>query len=122
MPDKKLSSSEIAANRSDMAGIRAWLKYRGHNQRFIAEALGVSDATVSKWLSGKQSMTVAQFRQIAGLLDATPEELMAGPEQRARSSRYQRLASLAARMTDDQLQALEVVAAQIVPPEDQRTE
>lgn len=116
MPDKALTPAEIDLNRKSVAGLRTWLKRSEYNQRLLAEALDVSEATVSKWLSGKQSMTTAQFCQIAGILGAEPEELMAGPEQRARSARYARLAKLAGQMTDEQLRALEGVAAQLAGP------
>ena len=113
MPDKPLDDAQIRANQARMAPVKAALKRAGYNQRYIAELLGVSEPTVSKWLSGRQGMSYEQFHRIAGLLDAAPRDLMGGPEDNARLTRYEALARLAGAMTDDQLAALEAVARQL---------
>jgi transcriptional regulator with XRE-family HTH domain len=115
MPDKPLTAAEIAAKARRLALLRARIKTSGHNQRSIAEKLEVSEPTVSKWLSGKQAMTVEQFCEIAALIGAEPEEVIGGPEGKARVIRYRELASIAAELTDEQLKALEAVARQMVP-------
>lgn len=116
MPDKSLSPEEIQRNRKLAAPLRAWLKQSKHNQKYIAEQLNVSEPTVSKWLSGKQTMSVPTFMAIAALLGAQPEEALGGPEYRQRAARYQKLSEIVARLNDDQLRALEGIAAQLAPP------
>lgn len=113
MADKHMTPEQIARNRALMAPVKAALKLQGYNQRFIAEKLCVSEPTVSKWLSGRQSMSYEQFRSIAALIGAKPTDLMGGAEDNVRLSRYEALAKLAADMTDDQLAALEAVARQL---------
>ena len=113
MPDKPMTPEQISRNRALMAPVKAALKERGFNQRYIAEKLNVSEPTVSKWLSGRQSMSYEQFRSVAALIGAKPKDLMGGPEDNARLTRYEALAALASTMTDDQLAALEAVARQL---------
>ncbi len=115
MADKSLSPEEIAQNRELAAPLRAWLKRSKHNQKYIADQLNVSEPTVSKWLSGKQTMSVPTFMAIAALLGAQPEEALGGPEHRERAARYKRLSDIVARLNDDQLRALETIAAQLTP-------
>ncbi|MBR0649534.1 helix-turn-helix transcriptional regulator [Roseomonas terrae] len=115
MADKSLSAEEIERNHRFAAPLRAWMKRSKHNQKYIAEQLNVSEPTVSKWLSGKQTMSVPTFMAIAGLLGARPEEALGGPEYRERAARYQKLSEIVARLSDEQLKALENIADQLAP-------
>jgi transcriptional regulator with XRE-family HTH domain len=113
MADKQMTPDQIANLRRLMAPVKAALKRAGFNQRYVADRLGVSEPTVSKWLSGKQGMSYEQFHAVAALIGASPKDLMGGPEDRARLTRYEALAALAGAMNDDQLAALEAVARQL---------
>jgi transcriptional regulator with XRE-family HTH domain len=113
MADKQMTPEQIARNRALMAPVKAALKAHGFNQRFVADKLNVSEPTVSKWLSGRQSMSYEQFRSVAALIGAKPTDLMGGVEDNARLTRYEALAKLAAEMTDEQLAALEAIARQL---------
>jgi len=104
MPDKSLTRAEIAENRKNLRFVKPWLNHRGLNQRELAERMTISEPTVSKWLAGTQSMTVAQFHQIAAILDAKPEELMFAPPAKERATRYRRLAELAGALSDEDLE------------------
>lgn len=70
----------------------------------MADALGLSEPTISKWLRGQVSVTVAQFGQIAAFLDAQPEELLNAPPAADRARRYRRIAEVAQKMPDDALE------------------
>lgn len=120
MPAKTLPPDAVRANRENLARVKKLLKERGHNQRYIAEKLTVSEATVSKWFSGQQNMTYGQFRRLMALLHAKPNEVMGGPEEQARLARYDALTRLAGDMTDEQLAALEAVAQQLAAPRKNR--
>lgn len=104
--DKKLTPEETEQNRAALRHVRAWLDYREMTQRRLAELLGMSEPSVSKWLQGKQVMSVAQFVQVAQLLDARPDELLFAPKDRARAGRYRRIAQGIEEMTDAELDAL----------------
>lgn len=110
-PTKALPPAEIAQNREAIASLRAWISEHAHNQRFIAEALGVSDATVSKWLSGRQSMTMRQFMAVCAAIGAKPEEVLGGKAQQERLARYRPLAEAVGEMDDQELEALVAVAS-----------
>lgn len=107
MPDKTLDSDEIKRNRERLRFVIPWLRYRGLKQRHIAEALDVSEPTVSKWLNGTQNISVSQFFAIAELLKAAPEDVLGGgPALAGRGGRYQRLAELAQDLPNDALDSL----------------
>ena len=107
MPDRTLTTEEIANNRKRVRFIKPWLDHRNLTQRKIAESLEVSEATVSKWLNGTQTISVEKFFAIAGLLDAKPEDLLAGgPDAEGRGQRFRRLAELATALPNDALDAL----------------
>lgn len=59
--------------------IPAWLRFRGLTQRQAAEALGVTEASFSKWMSGTDAMKVGFLRQIAVLMKADAGDLIAAP-------------------------------------------
>ena len=107
--DKKLTPEEQEQNRVALRHVRAWLDYRGMTQRRLADLMGMSEPAVSKWLQGKQAMSVAQFVQVAQLLDAKPEELLFAPSDRARANRYRQIAQGIEKMTDAELDALNVM-------------
>ena len=106
MVDKALTPEEVFRNREALKYLPPWLRYRGLSQRSLADAMGVSEPTISKWLSGKQSMTVAQFSRIASLLNAKPSDILFSPEDKERLGRYERLARIVGDLPDDTLDVL----------------
>jgi transcriptional regulator with XRE-family HTH domain len=115
MPDKKLTPEEIAANRRAVQHVSEWLRYRDYTQIKLADSLGVSKATISKWLSGTQGMSVAQFLDIARFCDCRPEELMMSPNHRETAIRYRRLAEALNGMPEDRFDAVVAGLLAMIP-------
>lgn len=105
MPDKVLSESEARLNREALRHIPAWLRLRDLTQRDLAERMSVSEATVSKWLQGKQSMTVAQFVAISRILGASPEEALMPPQDTGAAYRYREIAEIVDSLSPEDLAA-----------------
>ncbi len=72
------------------------MKLKGYTQRKLAEALDMSEPSVSKWLNGKVNMTLSQFVRVAEILETTPESLLFDPSELDMSQRYKEAAALAA--------------------------
>jgi len=106
MPDKPRTDAEKAIQKDSLRHIRQWLRYRRTSQRAAAEALGVSEPTVSKWLSGEQGMSVEQFMLLARLLKATPQDILGPPEAGARSQRLNDLAQAVVDLPDEKVDLL----------------
>lgn len=104
MPDKSLTDQDRRLNMQMLTHVKEWLQYRRLSQRSLAEALGVSEPTVSKWLNGGVGMSVAQFTKIAALLDAKPEDLLDSPPNEGRASRYRKIAEIAQDIPDEALE------------------
>lgn len=79
MPDKQLTPDEMGHNSSVLRHIKTWLKHRDRTQRELANHLGLSEASISKWLKGQQAITMTQFVEVAKFLDASPERLFSAP-------------------------------------------
>lgn len=105
MTDKQLTDVEIANNRHTLRFVKPWMKLRGLTQRKLAEELGMSEPSVSKWLNGKVNMTLAQFIKVAELLNASPEDLLFAPEKKDEAMRYKEAAELAEKLEPDAFQA-----------------
>lgn len=106
MPDKQRSPDEIAFAKEGMQHVAAWLRYRGVSQRAVADYLDKSEGTVSKWLRGEQAMNVAQFVQLAKLLNARPTDLMGPPEDLETTAQLRRLAEIALSLPSEKLDLL----------------
>lgn len=65
MPDKKV------INR-----IKVVLAEQDKTNRWLAEAIGKNEATVSRWCSNKAQPSIDVFRQIAKALDVDVRELL----------------------------------------------
>lgn len=115
MPDKPRTEAEKALLRDSLRYIRRWLRYRKTTQRAVAEALEVSEPTVSKWLNGEQAMSVGQFMLLAKMLEAQPQDLLGPPDATARSGRLQKLAEAAIPLPDDKIDLL-IASAQAMRP------
>lgn len=68
MPDQKKTGEFIAAMRRE----------KGVTQRDMAEALGISDKTVSKWETGRGMPDVSLMLPLCAFLDISVNELLAG--------------------------------------------
>ena len=53
------------------------IEERGIKQKFIADAVGVSETALSMMLKGKQKMDVNTFFAITQVMRMTPDEIMA---------------------------------------------
>ena len=104
MPDKDLTPEEIARNKVALRYLKAWLRFRDINQRELADRLQMSEPQVSKWLRGLVPMTLAQFTQIAALLDTQPDDLLFPPPAEGKGRRYRRAAEIAQNLPDDLLE------------------
>ena len=55
--------------------VKAWMEKKGHSQTELAAILQVSQATVSRWLSGRDLPSVECFRDLAKVMGTTMEKL-----------------------------------------------
>ena len=115
MPDKRLTAAEISQNRDILRFVRLWIIFRGTTQKRVAEELGVSQATVSKWLAGRQTISAAQFVTLCRLLSAAPEDVLSGPPlvENGRAVQWRRLADLTASLSSEQLDVLIAMGEQL---------
>nr|WP_314074844.1 helix-turn-helix transcriptional regulator [uncultured Roseococcus sp.] len=78
--DKEERKRNILARQREMLQhLPAWFRHAGVTARQVAEQLGVLEASVSKWISGTDAMRIGYLRQIATVLKAEPEDLLAAP-------------------------------------------
>lgn len=106
---------QLAEQRTMLEHLRDWLRMRNLSQRHVAQALGVSDASVSNWIAGKQQMSVGQLRQIALLLNAKPEDLLRAPPSDGLAAKVEETLAVMDALTDDEwatvMQAARAIAA-----------
>jgi transcriptional regulator with XRE-family HTH domain len=113
MTDSDRLAALLAEQRDALRHLPAWLNLRRVTQREVAEVLGTSEATVSKWLGGSQQMTVGQLRQIAHLLKAKPEELLTPPADAAATALLSEIADMVNKMDEPALKAWVEMARQL---------
>ena len=65
MSDKKMTNR-----------IKVVLAEQGKTNRWLAEAIGKNEATISRWCSNKAQPSIDVFRQIAEALDVDVRELL----------------------------------------------
>ena len=119
MADKQLSAAEIAVNQQFVDPIKKWMRIKGLSRSEMMTNLCISEATLSKWLSGKQTMSVAQFNAVAALLGLKPHQVLseaAMPESMDRLNAYQELAEIASSLDTSQVAALAVVGKAMKGP------
>lgn len=117
MPDKPRSDDDRRLEKEMLTHVKDWLRFRKMSQRRIAEAMDVSEPTVSKWLSGDQGMSLAQFVTLARLLKATPAELLGPPNAIVLSGIMYRLAEVATKLPDKKLETL-IASGEAMLPDD----
>ena len=98
MPDKRLSPEEIERNRTMLLHLRTWFLFRDLTQEEIANRLGVSAGTLSKWLGGTQAMSVGQFTALAQLLKAEPSQLLLPPGETEQAAEYEDVSHILANL------------------------
>lgn len=96
----------LAEQRTLLEHLKAWLRLRDLQQKDVAAALGVSEATVSAWIAGKQRMSVGQLRQIAFLLKAEAGDLLRAPLDHELSKKVQETLQLMEQLNDSEWDAV----------------
>lgn len=69
----------LAHQREQLRYIEEWLGYRGLKQKHIANALGVADSVVSRYISGETIMPAGALREIAILLMSHEGDIIRPP-------------------------------------------
>lgn len=80
MADKDRSPEEVQANLELVRHIPAWLKRKRKTQQWLADGIGKSTGTVSKWLSGQQGVSAGQLYEVAQLLGVEVRLLLSSPD------------------------------------------
>lgn len=82
-PELDAFNEEVKAfQRELLEHVPAWLKFRGLKQKDLAEYLGTTEGSVSKWISGGDAMKFGLIAKIATFLQAEPGDLMHPPPGR----------------------------------------
>ena len=79
------------------ANIRQLRKKAGLTQIELAEKLGVSIATLRRWEAGETAPNGTRIIELAGLLEVSPDEIVASVEN---SARVQTMSAGNAKLTD----------------------
>ena len=66
-----------------MTNLQRMRKEKGMSQKELADALGVTQGTVSAWESGRWDPTVENLRAVAKVLGVTVDELIGEPLEEA---------------------------------------
>ena len=66
-----------------MTNLQRMRKKKGISQKEFADALGVTQGTVSAWESGRWDPTVENLRAVAKVLGVTVDELIGEPLEEA---------------------------------------
>jgi transcriptional regulator with XRE-family HTH domain len=66
-----------------MTNLQRIRKEKGMSQKELADALGVTQGTVSAWESGRWDPTVENLRAVAKVLGVTVDELIGEPLEEA---------------------------------------
>ena len=66
--------------------LREWRLAKVMTQEELAQRSGVTEATISRIESGQREARISTVRKLAGALGITPQELIAGPEGKAKAA------------------------------------
>ena len=58
--------------------VEGLIKLRGMTQKEFASKLGVSEVTVSRWLTGERNPSAENIAKMAEVLDSTPSYILSG--------------------------------------------
>lgn len=67
----------VCLNSASMNDLRSMIRAKGVRQRDIADALGVSEPTISRWADRRGAIPVGMVLPLAALLDVTAEDVLA---------------------------------------------
>ncbi len=87
MPKLAVSPEEAEEQRKNILArqkvllqhVPAWLRLLRVTQRELAEHLGVSEGSVSKWFSGGEAIKAGRIVEIAAFLKLEPTDLLGAP-------------------------------------------
>lgn len=71
----------LQTNQSDMTGqsinrIRVALAERNKTNRWLAEQMGKSEITISRWVQNKTQPSLEQLLKVANILSVSPKDLI----------------------------------------------
>ncbi|CAK7192538.1 hypothetical protein COMNV_00739 [Commensalibacter sp. Nvir] len=98
MPDKILTPEQRQQNLNAVRHIKKWLKQKEVTQDNVAEALGVTQVMISKWLNGHIALTVKQLLAIEKFLNLETGDLLLDPSLVKEKERYKHILSIAKKM------------------------
>lgn len=78
---KRLTEAAVPVKVDRMAAIRAGIQKSGLSQREVAEMLGLSQGTVSLWVSGKRKCPKNRYEELKALFADGPEKIMPEAEK-----------------------------------------
>jgi transcriptional regulator with XRE-family HTH domain len=84
--------------------LKAWREACDLTQTQVANKLGTTHATVSRWESGVQAIHPKTFRRLADVYGATPAELLVSPLNRAMALRFHQAAEIISRLDDQEVE------------------
>ena len=61
--------------------LKAALAEKGRTNRWLAEQLGKSENTVSRWCANKVQPSIQQLNEVAGVLDVDVRSLITPPKE-----------------------------------------
>ncbi|WP_158295642.1 helix-turn-helix domain-containing protein [Crenalkalicoccus roseus] len=74
--------------------LKAWREASGLTLKEVANRVGTTHATVSRWENGVQAIPPQKFKQLAVVYGATPAELLVAPADRDMALRFHRAAEI----------------------------
>lgn len=74
-----MSIARIGNRHPSQLFIREWIEYRTHDQKKVAERMGIEPGTVSKLLNNKMKMTIEYLSGFADALDVSVADLFRDP-------------------------------------------
>ncbi|HWX48146.1 MAG TPA: helix-turn-helix transcriptional regulator [Roseomonas sp.] len=84
--------------------LRAWREASGLTLQQVANKLGTTHATVSRWESGLQAIHPQKFKALAEVYGATPAELLVAPNDREMAKRFHRAAEIISKLSDQEVE------------------
>ena len=100
MPDKKLTVEQRQQNKDAVRHIKEWMQKKDVTQERVAEALGVTQVMISKWLNGHIALTVRDMLAIEKFLQLETGDLLHNPNLVEEKNHYQQVISIAKKMDD----------------------
>jgi transcriptional regulator with XRE-family HTH domain len=86
------------------AHLRAWRRMRGLSLKQVAEALGKSHTTVSRWEQGTVPLTLTDLERLASQYGCTPSQLASDPANAGLIARLDRTQKIVETMDEEKLE------------------